>query len=64
MYVTYLEKGQPFDFKRIDRVKTIYLSRTFESGGLLYGYVDRYNVKAIAKEDIISIQKESPCTCC
>lgn len=57
MTVTFLEKGKPFDFKRIDRVRTVNISRTFESGGLLYGYLDRYNVVSIAKEDIIKIEK-------
>lgn len=57
MKVTYLEKGQPFDFKRVDRVCTVVLSRTWRSGGLLYGYVDRYNVRAISVEDIISIEE-------
>lgn len=56
MLVTYLEKGVPFDFKRIDHVRKISLARTFESGGLLYGYVDRFNTVCIAKEDIISIE--------
>lgn len=57
MLVTYLEKGRPFDFKRIDHVRKIILERTFESGGLLYGYVDRFNTVCIAKEDIISIEE-------
>ena len=56
MKVTYTEKGIPFDHKRIDHVRTVNISRTFESGGLLYGYVDRFNVVCIAKEDIISIE--------
>lgn len=56
MIVTYLEKGVPFDFKRIDRVRKVSITRTFESGGLLYGYVDRFNAVCIAKEDIISIE--------
>ena len=56
MKVTYTEKGIPFDYKRIDHVRTVNISRTFESGGLLYGYVDRFNVICIAKEDIISIE--------
>ena len=57
MKVTYLEKGKPFDFKRVDRVCSVVLSRTWRSGGLLYGYVDRYNVRAISVEDIISIEE-------
>ena len=57
MKITYLEKGRPFDYKRVDRVCSVVLSRTWRSGGLLYGYVDRYNVRAISVEDIISIEE-------
>lgn len=57
MKVTYLEKGQPFDYKRVDRVCSVVLSRTWRSGGLLYGYVNQFNVVAIAVEDIISIEE-------
>lgn len=57
MKVTYLEKGQPFDYKRVDRVRSVVLSRTWRSGGLLYGYVNQFNVVAIAIEDIISIEE-------
>lgn len=57
MKVTYLEKGIPFDFKRIDREKTVFLHRSWRSGGLLYGYVDRFNVVSICIEDIISIEE-------
>ncbi len=57
MTVTYLEKGVPFDYKRIDNVRKVRISRTFESGGLLYGYTDRFNTVCIAKEDIISIEE-------
>ena len=42
-------------FRCIDRENKITLFRTWESGGLLYGYKDRFNVVTIAKEDIISI---------
>lgn len=57
MKITYIEKGVPFDFKRIDSVKTVNVSRTWKSGGLLYGYKDRYNVVAIATEDILKIEE-------
>lgn len=56
MKVTYWERGIPFDFKRIDHVRTVTFIKTWEVGGLLYGYVDRFNTRAIAKEDIISIE--------
>jgi hypothetical protein len=56
MKITYIEKGQVFDFKRIDKIKTVTLYKTFESGGLLYGYKDRFNIVCIAKEDIIKME--------
>jgi len=55
--VTFLQKGRVHNFIRFgDCVRTVYISRTFESGGLLYGYTDRFNVISISKEDIISIE--------
>lgn len=57
MKVTYLEKGVPFDYKRIDHERTAYLYRSWRSGGLLYGYVNQFNVVAISIEDIISIEE-------
>lgn len=55
MFVVYIERQQVDRYKCIDRVKTVDIERTFESGGLLYGYVDRFNVVAIDKDMIISI---------
>lgn len=57
MKVTYLEKGIPFGYKRIDNERTVYLYRSWRSGGLLYGYVNQFNVVAIAVEDIIGIEE-------
>lgn len=56
MKVTYIEKGVPFDYKRIDRIRTVYLKSSWRVGGLLYGYIDKFNIVAIAIEDIISIE--------
>ena len=58
MKVTYLEKGVPFDYKRIDHERTVYLYRSWRSGGLLYGYINQFNVISIAIEDIINIEDE------
>lgn len=53
MKITYLVRGREFDFKRIgDHNETITLFRCWVSGGLLYGYRDRYNVVSIPVEDI------------
>ena len=57
MKITYLEKGTPFDFKRVDHERTVYLYRTWRSGGLLYGYKDRFNIVSICIEDIIKIEE-------
>ena len=57
MKVTYIEKGIPFDFKRIDHERTVYLYRSWRSGGLLYGYVNQFNVISICIEDIINIEE-------
>ena len=57
MLVTYIEKGIPVDYKRIDKEVTISLLKAWEVGGLLYGYRDRFNVVSISKEDIIRIEK-------
>ena len=55
--ITYIEKGIPHDFKRIDTICKVTLSRAFRSGGLLYGYRDRFNIMSIAMEDIISMEE-------
>lgn len=55
MFVVYVER-QPLDrYRCIDRVKTVNIERTFRSGGLLYGYIDRFNVVSIDIDMIISI---------
>lgn len=56
MKVTYLEKDVPFDYKRIDHERTVYLYRSWRSGGLLYGYVDRFNIVTIELDSIINIE--------
>jgi hypothetical protein len=45
------------DFKRIDTEKTVNLIKSWEVGGLLYGYKNQFEVVSIAKEDIISIEE-------
>ena len=58
MKVTYIEKGKENNFMRFgDHVVTVYLVKAWKSGGLLYGYRDRFNVVSIALEDIISIEQ-------
>ena len=56
MTVEYWRKGCAYDFKRFgDCVRRVFLLRWWRSGGLLYGYVDRFNVVSIAIDDIISV---------
>ena len=55
MFIAYIQRQQIDRYKCIDRVKTVDLERTFESGGLLYGYIDRFNIVSIEKDMIVSI---------
>lgn len=55
MFVVYIQRQQLDCYRCIDKVKTITLERTFENGNLLYGYTDRYNIVAIEKDMIISV---------
>lgn len=56
--ITYLVKGVPHNYIRIDHgTRTITLRRSWRSGGLLYGYVDRFNVVSIALEDIVNMEE-------
>lgn len=55
MFVAYIQRQQRDRYSCIDRVKTVNLERTFESGNLLYGYIDRFNIISIEKDMIISI---------
>jgi len=55
MFVVYIQRQQRDRYSCIDRVKTVNLERTFESGDLLYGYIDRFNIVSIDKDMIISI---------
>ena len=58
MKVTYIEKGPEYNYKSIgDHEVTIYLFKAWRSGGILYGYKDRFNTVAISMEDIISIEQ-------
>lgn len=54
--ITYIAKGSEHNFTRCgDHLERVTLCRTWETGGLLYGYRDRFNVVCIPKEDIVSI---------
>lgn len=54
--VTYIAKGSEHNFTRVgDHLERVTLYRTWEAGGLLYGYRDRFNIVCISKEDIVSV---------
>lgn len=59
MKVTYVEKGTEHDFKRIDTIKTFFARSYFQASGtsLLYFRIDEFNIKTIAKEDVIKIEQ-------
>lgn len=44
-------------YKRLETIETAIIYKYFESGNLLYCYLDRYNLKTIAKSDIISLEE-------
>lgn len=57
--VTYIEKGNVFDYKRIDREKTFYAVSYWKAEGtsLIYFKLDEYNMKTISEEGVISIEE-------
>lgn len=55
MKVTFKEYTYIGRYKRIERKRTVHIERSFRSGGLLYGYTDRFNVISIPIEDITNI---------
>ena len=61
MKVTYLERGNEFDFKRIgDKYRTFDALSVFQPKGtsLHYFQVDSFNYKVIGNDDLISIDGE------
>lgn len=55
--IIYKELKEIGNFKAIETIHTVTLSRCFTSGGLLYGYRDRYNIVTIERSNIISIEE-------
>ena len=53
--ITFIEKGNACNFRRVDSIRTVTVYKTWKSGGLLYGYLDRFNVISISIEDILDI---------
>ena len=53
--ITYNERRMIDRFTCVDTQRTIKLRSIWSVGGLLYGYVDRFNVKAIDKDSIVEM---------
>lgn len=57
MIITYIEKGQPFDFKRIDRAKCERVTGlAFQSGDLLYFRKNAFDFLVIPQGDILKTE--------
>lgn len=59
MKITYTEKGNEHDYKRIDTVKSFFAKSYFQPSGtsLIYFRIDDFNIKTVSKEDIIAIEE-------
>ena len=57
MKITFIVKGTPIDFKRIDHERTVTIYKSYKSGNILYGYIDRFNIISISIEDILKIEE-------
>ena len=57
MKITYIERGKPFDYKRIDTIKTIIVQdQAFTSGGLIYFRKNAFDYFVIDRDCIIKIE--------
>ena len=58
MKVTYTEKGIPFDFKRIDTIRTFHCIDYWqpENCELIYFRLNRFEVKTVPEKDVIRIE--------
>ena len=57
MIITYIEKGRPFDFQRIDRKKTATVKElAFQSGDLLYFRKNAFEFLVIPLGDVLETE--------
>lgn len=56
MIVKYKERRYIDKYRCIDTCREIEIMRPWKTGGLLYGYTDRYNVISICVSDIIEMK--------
>lgn len=57
MKVTYRDRRFIDKYRCVDRERQVVFCKTWWVGGLLYGYLDRFNTMTIAREDIIRIEE-------
>lgn len=56
MKIVYRERVFIDNYKCIDHTRTIIFLKARKANNLIYGYIDRFNIKAISIEDIISVE--------
>ena len=57
MIITYIEKGVPFDFKRIDKIKSVRVCGfAFKHGDILYYKKNQFEYFTVAAGDIIKVE--------
>jgi len=57
MIIKYKERIYLDRYRCIDIVREVNAIKTFQSGGLLYVYKDRYNIMTIEKNNVIEIER-------
>ena len=56
MIVKYIERGKPFDHKRIDRISRASVrGKAFTQGDLIYFKRNEFEYLVIAKDDILEV---------
>lgn len=55
MIIEYVERRMLNRYTCIDSFRRVKLLKTFTSGGLLYGYVNQFNIISIDRDMIVSI---------
>lgn len=57
MKVIYRDRVYIGDYKAIDHTRKITFIKWWFVGDLLYGYINRFEIRTIAKSDIISMEE-------
>lgn len=57
MTITYIEKGVPFDFKMIDKIKSVRVREfAFKHGDILYYKKNEFEYFTVAAEDVLKVE--------